>query len=294
MSKVHKIVADKIIEQIKTGLANGSWKAPWDKFAGGIPLKVHNGQPYRGTNVFMLWFAGFNSPYWGTLNQWNKLGATIKKGQRSHIVVYCPRYEDKKDLDKDGKPKIKFGRLRYFKVFNAEQVEGWEAPNTNTRQLSKTELHQRCDELIQATGADITHGGSKACYIPATDQILLPEFNSFKDADAYYQTAFHELAHWTGADSRMDRDLCTKFGSQSYALEELLAEMSAAIMCATMGLDTHTRMDHAQYAKHWIEKLEETPECLTYIARNASEVVDYLLDFETVEDEMADDAQAVA
>lgn len=284
--KVHKIFADKMITMIENGQADGQWVAPWDKFATDLPINVASKKHYNGINIFLLWAAGHASKYWATMKQWNAAGATIRKGERPTQIIFYTTFESKTETDSNGDPKV-IPSMRYYKVWNANQVEGWNEPEQPQRTLNKDAVHKRCDDLINATGAHIQHGGSKACYIPNMDRILLPEFNSFHHADAYYQTAFHELAHWTGAKSRMDRELSTRFGSHAYALEELLAEMSAGIMCATLGLETHTRADHAKYIKSWLEALKEQPQCLVAVASRASKVVDFLLEYETNVDQVA-------
>lgn len=285
--KVAKIFADKMIKMIEDGSADGKWVAPWDKFASDLPINMVSGKRYNGINIFLLWAAGYASPYWATFKQWSEAGAMIRKGEKPTQIVFYTTFESKTETDSNGDPKL-IPSMRYYKVWNANQVEGWQAPEKPTKRvLTKDAIHHRCDELIDATGADIRHGGNRACYVPSHDCILMPEFNSFKDADAYYQTAFNELAHWTGHTARMDRTFGKRFGDHAYALEELLAEMSAGIMCATLGLETHTRMDHAKYIKNWLEALKDEPSSLMAVASRASKVVDYLLEYETIEDQAA-------
>lgn len=285
--KVAKIFADKMIKLIEDGQADGKWIAPWDKFASELPVNIVSKNHYNGINIFLLWAAGFASPYWATMKQWNEAGAKIRKGEKPTQIVFYTTFESKTETDKNGDP-VLIPSMRYYKVWNANQVEGWEAPETNNKRvLSKDDIHHRCDEIIAATGAEIRHGGNRACYAPSVDCILLPEFNSFKDADAYYQTAFHELAHWTGHSSRMDRTFGKRFGDHAYALEELLAEMAAGIMCATLGLDTHTRLDHAKYIRGWLNALKDEPSSLMAVASRASKVVDFLLAYETEKQQIA-------
>jgi antirestriction protein ArdC len=285
--KVAKIFADKMIKMIEDGSAGGRWIAPWDKFASDLPINIVSKNHYNGINIFLLWAAGFASPYWGTMKQWNQAGAKIRKGEKPTQIIFYTTFESKTETDSNGDP-VLIPAMRYYKVWNANQVEGWEAPETDNKQvLSKDDVRHRCDALIAATGAEIHHGGNRACYIPSKDCILLPEFNSFKNADAYYQTAFHELAHWTGHKSRMNRSFKNRFGDHAYALEELLAEMSAGIICAMVGIETHTRMDHAKYIKGWLEALKEKPQCLVSVASRASKVVDFLLEYENQKDQAA-------
>jgi len=283
--KIHKIVAQAFIDQIEAGMADGKWTAPWAKFATDFSTNAVTKKTYRGFNIFSLWSAGFSSPYWATFKQWKSIDATVKKGSKGSLVVFWKIIDSKTRFDANGNPeKVPF--LRFSNVFNADQVDGWTAPTLEDRPtLSTNEIHAECDAMIAATGAEIQHGGNKACYIPSHDRILLPEFNAFHDADSYYQTAFHELAHWTGHASRLDRNLSTRFGSNAYALEELLAELTAAIVGVRMGIDVTTRMDHAKYVKSWLTALREQPECLMHIASKASKVADYLIEGEAGETE---------
>lgn len=276
--KIHKMVAQAFIDQIEAGMADGKWTAPWAKLATDFPTNAVTKNAYRGFNIFSLWGAGFSSPYWATFKQWKSVDAKVRKGSKGSLVVFWKIVDSKTQFDANGNPK-KVPFLRFSKVFNADQVDGWTAPTVEDREpLSTNEIHAECDAMIAATGAEIQHGGNMACYIPSHDRILLPEFNAFRDADSYYQTAFHELAHWTGHASRLDRNLSNRFGSNAYALEELLAELTAAIVGVRMGIDATTRMDHAKYVKSWLTALREQPECLMHIASKASKVADYLID----------------
>ena len=275
--KVHKIIAQQFIDMIEGGMVDGTWTAPWDKFASNIPMNFTSKREYNGINIFLLWAAKHASPFWGTYKQWKEAGAQVKKGEKGTMIVFWKILESKKKFDNDGNPET-FPMLRYYKVFNAEQVEGWEAPNVQTRQNETNEIHEQCDSIIGNTGADIRHGGNMACFIPSLDVIHMPEFNSFHSADYYYQTLFHELVHWTGHDDRLAREFGKRFGDHAYALEELVAELGAAIACAKMGIDSTTRDDHAKYIKHWLKALKDEPSCLMAVASKSNKAVDYILD----------------
>ena len=276
--KIHKIIAQQFIDMIESGQADGKWVAPWDKFASDLPMNFTNNRAYNGINIFMLWAAGFGSQYWGTYKQWKEAGAQVKKGEKGTMIVFWKILESKSKTDSKGNPTT-FPMLRYFKVFNAEQVDGWEAPESDPKRVhTTTEVHAHCDAIINATGADISHGGNRACFIPDMNRILLPEFESFHTPNDYYTTAFHELAHWTGHESRLDRNMRNRYGEHAYALEELVAELSAAIMDATVGIESTTRDDHAKYIKHWITALKEEPSCLMHVASQANKATQYILE----------------
>lgn len=274
--KIHRIIAQQFIDMIEGGMVNDKWKAPWNQFASTLPQNFTSKREYNGINIFMLWAQGHASPYWGTYKQWKEAGAQVKKGEKGTMVVFWKILESKKKFDNNGNPET-FPMLRYSKVFNAEQVEGWTAPETSTTQNETNDIHRYCDEIIRQTGADIRHGGNRACFIPSLDVIHMPEFNSFIDADYYYQTLFHELAHWTGHESRLNRSFGKRFGDHEYALEELLAELASAIACAKAGIETTTRDDHAKYIKGWLEALKAEPASLMTVASKANKAVDYIM-----------------
>lgn len=277
-AKIAKIVAQRFIDMIESGMADGKWTAPWVKMATDFPTNAVTGKQYRGYNIFSLWAAGFRSQHWATFNQWKSVDATVKKGEKGTLVVFWKIIDSKYETDSKGNPK-KVPFLRFTNAFNSEQVEGWTAPSVDEREpLTKNEIHAQCDDLIALTGAKIVHGGNHACYIPSMDMIQLPEQHCFRDADSYYQTTFHEIAHWTGHESRLDRTFGKRFGDHAYALEELLAELTAAIVGVRMGIDATTRTDHAKYVKHWLKALKEQPECLMTVASKADKVAEYIIE----------------
>lgn len=281
--KIHKIIAQKFIDMIENGMADGKWIAPWDKIASDLPMNFTNKRHYNGINIFLLWAAGYASPYWGTYKQWQEAGAQVKKGEKGTMIVFWKIVESKKKFDSDGNPET-FPIPRYYKVFNSDQVEGWNAPTIETREHETNEIHAHCDAIINATGAKIRHGGNMAMYVPSLDVINLPEFEAFHTADDYYQTAFHELVHWTGHKSRLDRNIYNRFGDHAYALEELVAELGATIMGARVGIDISTRTDHAKYVKGWLKALKEEPSCLMHVASKSNKAVKFLLDFSAEQD----------
>lgn len=185
-------------------------------------------QCYRGVNVLALWVEaqvlGYGSHIWGTYRQWAEKGATIRKGQKASYVVFYKEIEVESDEgDEDERKSRLFARAT--PVFNADQVDGLnDAPVTApVDELSEVEA------FITRTGAKIIHGGSRACFIPKLDEIHMPPREAFTGSatssptEAYYSTLLHELTHWTGPAHRCNRDLSGRFGTEAYAMEELVA-----------------------------------------------------------------------
>lgn len=127
---------------------------------------------------------------------------------------------------------------------------------------------------MQATRADVRHGEGQAYYRPSADFVMMPAFEAFKSADHYYATMFHELGHWTGHGSRLARDLKNRFGSEAYAAEELVAELTSAFLCAEFGFDGDIR--HAGYIQNWIAILKQDDRAFITAASAAQKAADYM------------------
>jgi antirestriction protein ArdC len=160
---------------------------------------------------------------------------------------------------------------RVYTVFNAAQIEGLPSgPVQVTVQVGV----QVADQFIEATSADIPIGGDMAGYIPSKDYITLPPASAFKSMESYHATTFHELGHWTGHEKRLNRDLSTRFGTETYAAEELVAELTSAFLCAELGVQGELR--HAGYIDHWLTLLRGDPRAIFTASSKASEAAHYL------------------
>jgi antirestriction protein ArdC len=166
-------------------------------------------------------------------------------------------------------------------VFNADQVDGYTPPELPVLE-DKTTVIERAECFVQATQANVQHGGGSAYYRPQTDTIQMPERNLFigtkssTPTEAYYSTLLHELTHWTSHQSRVNRNLSKRFGDESYAMEELVAEFGAAFLCASLGVTLEPRADHAAYLDHWLKVVKADKKALFAAASKASEAVDFL------------------
>ena len=274
-NEVMEAVASRIIASIEAGIVNGEWKKSWA--GGAIAMNAVTGNQYRGGNLIALWVFGedFKSGYWATYRQWQSIGAQVRKGETGiRLIKWSP--VPCKDHGPDERCQS-CGKMvpNVFTVFNAAQVDGWDGNPENIR--NEDERLADADDFIKATGAAIEHSDEgRAYYRPSTDSITLPRFESFTNAEAYYATAAHELIHWTGAESRLNRDMEGKWGDDSYAGEELVAELGSAMLCATLGISENPRPDHAQYLKFWVGRLRDDYRLLWNAASAASKAVQYV------------------
>ena len=256
---IHQHITDQIVAAIEAGA--GEFRLPWHRAAGNImrPVNVASKKPYQGVNVLTLWAAGDAAGYeagtWGTYKQWGEAGAQVKKGEKaSYIVFYKEITVASEETNEDDNGTRLFARATH--VFAAEQVEGYAAPAPPEPPLSSIEPIERAEAFIAATGAKVVHGGGRACYVPRTDNIHMPCIDRFRDAEAYTSTKLHELTHWSGIETRCNRQFGKRFGDDAYAMEELTAELGAAFLCADLGITDTPRADHAQYLDNWLRVLK--------------------------------------
>ena len=284
-SDVMDKVTAAIIASIEEGLVDGTWKRPWTSNGVdglGIPTNASTGKPYRGGNIFVLWLSslesGYTSSKWATYKQWEAMGAQVRKGERGTFGVKYTPLECRNHSKDEQCQRCGSVAVNSFALFNADQVDGYESTEEVTveRQTNPDGRVPALDAFFDSVGATIEYGRGSACYMPAADRIGMPSFEDFVDADSFYAVLSHELVHWTGAESRLGRDLSGRFGSNSYAMEELVAELGSAMMCATLGITDTPRPDHAQYLKHWLEVLKEDSKALWSAASLASKAVAFL------------------
>ncbi|MEZ6129185.1 MAG: zincin-like metallopeptidase domain-containing protein [Planctomycetaceae bacterium] len=281
---IYQDVTDNIIEQLERGVM--PWLKPWsaEHAAGYVsrPLR-HNGQPYHGINILMLWGSamsqGFSCPIWLTYKQAQELGGQVRKGEKSSPVVYASSFK-KEDADDHGdsvEKDVYF--LKQYRVFNAQQCDGLPGHFTATVKPVNTAIEriQHADRFFRHTGAMIQEGGNSACYVPSLDLIRMPRLETFTDAESHAATLAHELVHWTRHESRLARDLGgRKFGDEGYAREELVAELGSAFLCADLTITPELRDDHASYLDHWLTVLKGDKRAIFQAASMASKAVDYL------------------
>ena len=285
---IYTRVTAKIVGSLEKGVR--PWVKPWSAaMTGGNfarPLR-QNGQPYRGINVLILWAdateKGFISPFWMTYKQAVEMKAQVRKGQHGSTVVFADRFT-RTESDSNGEDveqEIPF--LKAYTVFNAEQVEGLPGRfySKPSDPLSLPERTAGADAFVSKTKAQVSHGGNAAFYAAGLDRIQLPSFETFRDVESYYGTLLHELTHWTGHKSRLDRNFGRKaFGDAGYAREELVAELGAAFLCADLEITLEPREDHAAYLGHWLDVLKQDKRAIFQAAAYAQKSSDFLQDLQ--------------
>lgn len=277
---VYQRVTDQIVAAIEAGAE--SWEMPWHNDGSAItaPVNAASGRNYRGINVLSLWAQahtkGFTSGMWATYRQWKEIGAQVREGEKSTTVVFWKTSDGKDEEEQGGDADCPRRRIfaRGYSVFNAAQVEGFEAPEPEEK--PETPRIERAERFFEALKADIRHGGGRAFYKPSSDFIQMPEYEAFPDAIAYYAVLAHEATHWTGEKKRLDRDLSGRFGDESYAAEELIAELGAAFICADLELSPEPRPDHAAYISSWIKLLKEDSRAIFTAASKAQQAADFM------------------
>jgi antirestriction protein ArdC len=282
---VYERITARIVADLEKGVR--TWLAPWSvEHAAGRPTRPlrASGVPYQGINVIELWSSavihGFAAPIWMTFNQAQELGGHVRKGEHGSQVVYVSkitRTATDADTGEEAAREIPF--MRSYTVFNVEQIEGLPA-HYYAVVAQRTDPAQRiahAESFLAATGAEVRHGGARAYYSPSGNFVQMPPFESFPDAESYYATRGHETVHWTRHPSRLNRDFAQKrWGDEGYAMEELVAELGAAFLCADLDLTPEVRADHAAYIATWITVLKNDKRAIFTAASHAQRAVDFL------------------
>jgi antirestriction protein ArdC len=282
---IYTRITNEIVSHLERGVR--PWVKPWnaEHAAGRItrPLR-HNGMPYSGINVLSLWASAmaqnFAAPIWMTFKQAIELDGHIRKGEKGSLVVYADSITRKETDDKTGdetEREIPF--LKGYTVFNVEQIDGLPAVYyaKAAPQLDPVARIERAERFFAALGAVIGQGGNRAFYSVTSDTIQMPPFVSFLDADSYYATLAHECTHWTGSTSRLNRDFCGhRFGSEGYAIEELVAELGSAFLCADLEISLELREDHASYIATWLNVLAQDNRAVFTAAAHAQRAAEYI------------------
>jgi antirestriction protein ArdC len=285
-STLYEEITNKIMAEFEAGRL--PWVQPWGtsdvQAPLGLPKNAATSRAYSGINVLILWAAvverDFSVQSWLTFKQTAALGGHVRKGERGTTVVYADRFipDDVRDRAHErGEESRAIPFLKRFTIFNVEQCEGLPDGIAPVAPVHTTLVLPQVEELIGATGADIRIGGDKAYYDVAGDFIRVPPPQAFFEPINWHRTAVHELSHWSGAPSRLARDLSGSFGSKLYLQEELCAEISAAFVCAALGVVPTVR--HADYVGAWIDHLGEDNRAIGRAASAASKAADYLLAF---------------
>jgi len=277
---LYTTVTSRILAELEAGAA--PWIKPWSAMPGqGVPCNAATNRPYSGCNVVLLWMvqaAGYRTPRYLTFKQALELGGNVRKGEHGHKVYFVKKLEvqDRERPDDADATRI-VPMLREYTVFNIDQCESLPDRVYSIGPVKPRNRDARdatIDEFLACSGASIREGFGEAYYRPSDDFISMPRFEAFKSAAAFYGVTFHELGHWTGHKSRLDRDLRGRFGERAYAAEELVAELSAAFLSAEFAIDGDLR--HAGYIQSWIGLLKADNRAFFTAASKAQAAADYL------------------
>lgn len=277
----------KVIELVLNN--NAPWTKPWGaNCAKGLPVNALTGKAYRGCNVMLLLSTPFTSRGWMTFKQVSSIGGKVKKGARAtDIFFFTTIQKEKEDVKTGEKVVVDIPCLKNFKVFNLEQVELPEDAPLKYRPEDSTEapiddngIFDECEKLLNLSvwyEDDV-----KAYYVPSRDEIHLPNRRTFSSLSGFWGTAMHELSHWTGHESRLNRDMQHTFGTQKYAREELVAEVSSWLLAVTLGTP-HEPQNSASYLASWVRDFKDKPRELYSAISQAQKAVDYLLETAGIE-----------
>ena len=282
---VYDTITSKIIAAAEAN--PGTPKMPWHRSPGEplyMPSNALSKNAYRGINTISLWVTaevqGYSRPIWGTYRQWAQLDCQVRKGERAATVIYYNEFEvavEADATDDDGKRRM----ARSSSVFNADQVDGYEAAAVipDMGPIARTEAF---NAFVRGTGARIEYGGDRAFYRPSTDIITMPNESRFcgtttMTRDEGFMTVLaHELGHYSGAPGRLNREFGKRFGDAAYVVEEVVAELTAALICAELGISSEPRPDHAQYIAQYLTLLKSYNRAIFTAAAQAAKAVDYL------------------
>jgi len=288
-------ITTKIVAAIEALDPNEPVHMPWHRMGRSwAPRNAQTGNYYGGSNIIALAAEAadtenhpqWDSPLWATYKQWADIGGQVRKGETStHIVKWVPKRRNQHDNDDrprtpDGEPMMTLDELaprlvpKVYSVFNVAQIDDWTPPEP--AELVDHAPIDAAETWITSTGATITYGHDHARYIPSQDRIEVPELGQYKDPIDHYAVVCHELVHWSGHTTRLDRTFGERFGDDAYAAEELVAELGAAFTCARLGLTNNPRADHAAYLAHWLNILKADPTALFATAAAAQKAVGFI------------------
>ena len=286
---VYEEVTNQIIAMLEAGTR--PWSPSWASGPSSLPLR-HEGTPYRGVNVLLLWSAamvrGYTNPYWMTYKQSVELGGQVRKGEKGNLVVHAGTFTPKDaNADEsgagDGENEDRTrSYLKKYVVFNIEQIDGldmtkYPAPHVEAKNRDQRDLE--LEAAFARYGVPYSEGGSSAFYNPAADSIRMPAFADFESGNAFYATLGHETVHSSGHKSRLNRETLYGYGKSTAirAAEELIAEIGAAMLCAQLGMAPTEREDHAAYVASWLTSLRNDKRAIFRAASAAQAASEFIL-----------------
>jgi antirestriction protein ArdC len=277
---LYEQITQAVIEAIETGAE--AYRLPWHNLE--TPINATNHIPYRGINSVVLWAVaqkqGYTHPQWATYRQWQDLGAQVRKGERSATVMFWKFFDESGESEtpdaneEDQTIQQRRCMARAYHVFNAAQLEGHLPPELP--HVASFDRIADAEAFFSRIPAIVRHGGDRAFYSVTGDYIQMPAFEQFQSAESYYSVRGHESVHWSGAPGPCNRAINNRFGNPEYAFEELIAELGAAFLCASLNIHLEPRTDHAPYIANWLNALRNEKRFLISAASKAQQAVNYL------------------
>lgn len=294
VSDLYTSITTEVIRQIESGTP--PWTKPWKdsrvKGVGMIPSNLVTGRIYSGSNILILWMAaqlhGYSGLQFCTYNQVNGIGAKVKKGERAVHVIFTKHVLKKDEQSGEDRPGTV---VKTYPVFHVSQLEG--VPDKYFQEQQPLDLEEpphKVRDFIHNAGVDVRFGFNQACYVPKEDYIKMPAFGVFEDEASFTGTLLHEVAHWTGHESRLNRTFGRRFADNAYAFEELVAELGSAFLCGRIGYQPSFRS--ASYVESWLKVLKADNRAIFSAASYAGHASDYVWKLGFPEDEQSEYKQA--
>jgi antirestriction protein ArdC len=291
-TELRQQLTNEIIDSLQQGIV--PWKQPWAFDPNcGRPTNAATKRPYNGINILLLiqhnQIYRTDGKHFATYKQWQSLGGQVMarpsgvpKGKWGCKAIFFKPITKTKANRKGEEVEDNFCIMRQFTVFNIDQVEGDHLDHLRVGHCENTDPEvsiREADELIRNADVDMFHGGNKAYYDPSIDIIQMPHKHQF-DGTTYYETLFHEMAHWAEHPDRLNWDRSEE--GNNHAMGELIAEMSACFVCTELGISLGEGIgNHAAYLGIWLKALKNDPSFIFKVSTQASKVCDYLLSFRT-------------
>ena len=272
---IYQLVTNQIIEKLENKIV--PWQQPWTD--SGLPKNLITNKPYKGVNVWLLNSLNYPQNYFLTYNQVKELGGSVKKGEKSQMVVFW-KWIEKEDEKTKEITKVPF--LKYYSVFNVDQCTGIPKEKLPVKEERNNNPIEACEKVVNEMPKKpvVKHNEQRAYYHPGEDFINMPKLDSFVSSGRYYGTLFHELVHSTGHNERLSRrELLEQKGpkTRDYAIEELTAEMGASYLKSYTGIPHQNFEDNIAYMQYWLEKLQKDKTFIVHASGQAQRAVDYIL-----------------
>ncbi len=275
---IRQTITDKIITLLERGTTTAGPRWTGGK-ATGLPTNAKTGEAYRGINVLLLWTEmaekSYSSSKWLTYKQAADLGGQVRKAEKSVMCVYYQTVQ-KKDAQHEEECDGYF-LAKPFWLFNFAQIDGLPVDQVAPTAVKDFDANHEAEQVLIKTHAQIDYGFDSAYYTSLQDKICMPQRERFTTSENFYATVLHELTHWTGHESRLNRQFGKRFGDDAYAFEELVAELGAAFTVGQLGMVDATIEAHADYVQSWVKVLKNDKHAIFTAASQAAKAADFIL-----------------